>query len=249
MTRFDIQDDGQVGRRSPVAQRATCSTSSGTSTRPGALVGQHRVDVAVADHHCAARPEPARPPRKRWWALSAAYSSASARGEISPVAGSSTIRRIAAPKGVARLERADDLVALLAQPGAQQVDLGGLAHAVATLEDDERPRSGSSPVQLLGDLAHSRTNSRRDRRALSVSRSKSRPARKASSGVRSATNSNAVASRPIIVHLVEQTRRVEPAPDPGSVLGHHLGGDVEHPAAAGPISRQASSHSSSGSRR
>ena len=44
----------RCGRRSWVAQRATCSTSSTTQRPAGALVGQRGVDVAVGDDHVAA---------------------------------------------------------------------------------------------------------------------------------------------------------------------------------------------------
>ena len=70
--------------------------------------------------------------------MSAAYSSASARGDRSPVAGSSTICRISAPASVSPGSNVlHDLVAERGQPAAEQFDLGGLADPVAALEDDE----------------------------------------------------------------------------------------------------------------
>ena len=62
----------RCGRRSWVAQRATCSTSASVEGAAGALVGQRRVDVAVGDHDLAAlerrharRCRRARPCRRR----------------------------------------------------------------------------------------------------------------------------------------------------------------------------------------
>ena len=55
----------RCGRRSPVAQRATRSTSRSASVAPGALVGQRRVDVAVGDHDRPAGQRRARPPGRR----------------------------------------------------------------------------------------------------------------------------------------------------------------------------------------
>jgi hypothetical protein len=75
-----------------------------------------------------------------WWARSAEYSSASARGDRSPVAGSSRIARIFSPTGPSpgSRVRTTSRPCSSSQRRPASADLGGLTRAVAALEHDEQ---------------------------------------------------------------------------------------------------------------
>ena len=129
-------------------------------------------------------------------ALSAAYSNASARGDISPVAGSRTISPDhRSDARVAGLEGPQYLVTRIGQPGAKPVDLGRLADPVTALENDKDPTRCAHAPSFFLVLAQTSTNSRRVWRDFRVSRSKSRPAANACSGSRLATRSYVASSR------------------------------------------------------
>ena len=132
----DVDDHGQVGHEVVDRPHVEVVDLLGSEVATGALVGDGGVGVAVGDHHLAALEGRAGSAGSTWCALSAAKSSASARGDTwSPW---STRSRICWPSGGAPgLAGHRDLAPLAAQGVAQQRHLGGLARAVAALEGDE----------------------------------------------------------------------------------------------------------------
>ena len=80
--------------------------------------------------------------------------------EMSPVAGSSTIRReLLADLGVAGLVGQQHVVPLGAQPLGEPRGLGGLAGALAALERDEAPGRGvdaGRPGERVPQVGHQR---------------------------------------------------------------------------------------------
>ena len=135
----------RCGRRSPVAQRATASTSATSSVRPGALVGQRRVDVAVGDHDLAARERGQDDVVDVLGLVGGVEQGLGAVGQVAGRRVEHDAPQLLADRRVTGLEGEQDGLAALDEPVAQQPRLGGLAGPLAALEAHEEPVLGIDP--------------------------------------------------------------------------------------------------------